>query len=313
MKWLLIYLEDMKSEAEKASVFLDSRNWKKEDIILSKRNAAGKIRSLPTLSSKAEAAIVISGGEMPERVNFILGILAGKGIPTFVFAEKETAESRIFSDGSKDFPIYFFKGTSSLISYIKKNARQIEIEGAKSEVRKKLFQEGISLTADSFEFYLGKKKDEKCRLILDSGLDIASQTMSGVPLLNIAIRNDNKEFTELLLKRGSDINIVAKDRGYSAIMDAVWRKNIELTRLLIKKGADLSTLSSDGQSALVLAVGNGSTKIVSLLLENGADPDVKDAMGMSAREYALLFKNKEIIRLMEKIPPKKGCKCRKKR
>ena len=40
-------------------------------------------------------------------------------------------------------------------------------------------------------------------------------------------------------------------------------------------------------------------KIVKLLLDSGADPDVKDSMGMSARGYASLFKNEELMKLME--------------
>ena len=59
-------------------------------------------------------------------------------------------------------------------------------------------------------------------------------------------------------------------------------------------------MSSDGQSILVLAVGNGNSKIVKLLLNSGADPDVKDSMGMSARDYASLFKNEELMKLMGK-------------
>ena len=54
----------------------------------------------------------------------------------------------------------------------------------------------------------------------------------------------------------------------------------------------------------MLAVGNGNVDIVKILLENGADPDIKDSMGMSAREYALLFKKKPMIELMEKFPKK---------
>ena len=49
-------------------------------------------------------------------------------------------------------------------------------------------------------------------------------------------------------------------------------------------------------------------EIAKLLLESGADADAKDSMGMSAREYAVLFKNQEMIELMKKYPPaEKNC------
>ncbi|MBQ3650337.1 MAG: ankyrin repeat domain-containing protein [Treponema sp.] len=106
------------------------------------------------------------------------------------------------------------------------------------------------------------------------------------------------------MENGADIDAISSDRGYSPVMDAVWRKNFDITKYLISKGADLSFVSSDGQPILVLAVGNGNVDIVKILLENGADPDIKDSMGMSAREYALLFKKKPMIELMEKFPKK---------
>ena len=77
-----------------------------------------------------------------------------------------------------------------------------------------------------------------------------------------------------------------------------------MVNLFIKAGADLSIMSTDGQPILVLAVGNGNVKIVEALLKAGADPDVKDSMGMSARSYASLFKNEDLIKLMNQYPKK---------
>ena len=131
-----------------------------------------------------------------------------------------------------------------------------------------------------------------------------AKTSEGVPMLCVAARNDHMDQIEWLLSLGADINAISGDRGYSPVMDAVWRKNFKITEYLIKKGADLGIVSTDGQPILVLAVGNGNEKIVKLLLESGADPDVKDSMGMSARQYANLFKKPGLVDLMEKFPPK---------
>lgn len=168
----------------------------------------------------------------------------------------------------------------------------------------KLFTLGIPFTSDSFAKYIAKDDTEKCNLLLDAGLLANTYTAEGVPMLCIATRNDCFDKVKWLLERGADINAVSKDRGYSAVMDAVWRKNFEITEYLIEKGANLDFISSDGQPILVLAIGNGNLKIAELLLAHGADPDIKDSMGMSARGYANLFKRPGMVELMEKYPPK---------
>ena len=51
-------------------------------------------------------------------------------------------------------------------------------------------------------------------------------------MLNIAARNDKVELIHWLIDKGADINAVSEDRGYTAIMDAVWRGDKEITELL---------------------------------------------------------------------------------
>ena len=103
-----------------------------------------------------------------------------------------------------------------------------------------------------------------------------------------------------ILNQNVDINAVSNDRGYSAVMDAVWKTNFELTKILIERGANLNFIGTDGQSVLVLAVGTGKFEICQLLAESGADPDIKDQMGMSAYEYAKLFDKKDILEVLQK-------------
>ena len=122
----------------------------------------------------------------------------------------------------------------------------------------------------------------------------------GTPMLNIACRSDNLSAVKWLLNHGAELNGVSKDRGYTAIMDAVWRGNEDITKFLIRKGAELNTISKEGQTMLILAVGADKTEIVRMLAENGADPDIQDGMGMSAYGYAQLFKKEEILSILEK-------------
>ena len=102
----------------------------------------------------------------------------------------------------------------------------------------------------------------------------------------------------MIYELGADINAISEDRGYTAVMDAVWRGNEKITKYLISKGADLNTINKEGQNNLILAVGANRESLVKLLAENGADPDVKDMMGMSAYNYAVLFKKQKLVEIL---------------
>lgn len=193
----------------------------------------------------------------------------------------------------------FVKDEKSLFKYIKTQYNQILDFDKKRCAKKLLLKKGIPFTADCFALYIEKNKSEIFDLFLEAGIDVNSTDDLGTPMLNIAVRNDNEEFAKRLIELGADINAVSIDRGYTAVMDAVWRGNLELTKLLISKGADLNTINKEGQNNLVLAVGADKDKIVKLLVENGANPDIKDQMGMSAYGYATLFRKEKIIEILK--------------
>ena len=103
----------------------------------------------------------------------------------------------------------------------------------------------------------------------------------------------------MILELGADLNASSDDRGYTAVMDAVWRGNEKITKYLIEKGADLNTINKEGQTNLILAVGASRESLVKLLAENGADPDIKDTMGMSAYNYATLFRKDKLVEILK--------------
>ena len=173
-------------------------------------------------------------------------------------------------------------------------------ENAKKRIAKnKLLDRGIPFTSDCFATYIAKNKMEIFNEFLEAGMEVNCRDDLGTPMLNIACRNDNFEFVEVLLGLGAELNAISEDRGYTAVMDAVWRGNEKITKYLIDKGAELNTINKEGQTNLVLAVGANRENIVKLLAENGADPDVKDMMGMSAYNYATLFKKQKLVDILK--------------
>ena len=186
-----------------------------------------------------------------------------------------------------------------ILNYITKKYKTLLKQDIINTAKKSLFAKGIPFTADCFASSIAKNKTELCNLFISAGIDIDSRDELGTPMLNVAVRNDNEELTKMLLDCGADINAVSNDRGYTAVMDAVWKGNKDITKLLIERGAELNTISKEGQSNLVLAVGANNEAICKLLAENGADPDIKDQMGMSAFNYATLFKKVKILEILK--------------
>lgn len=190
-------------------------------------------------------------------------------------------------------------GKDEVFSYITKKYKSLVKQDNVNSAKKALFNKGIPFTPDCFAASIAKNKAEICKLFISAGIDINSRDDLGTPMLNVAVRNDNIELTKMLLEYGADINAVSNDRGYTAVMDAVWKGNKDITKLLIEQGAELNTISKEGQSNLVLAVGANNIAICKILAENGADPDIKDQMGMSAYNYASLFKKVQIQEILK--------------
>ena len=66
---------------------------------------------------------------------------------------------------------------------------------------------------------------------------------AGTPMLCIAARSGRKDMIEWLVDRGAEIDAISQDRGYSAVMDAVWKSSLDIVDKLIKLGANLNFVS----------------------------------------------------------------------
>ncbi|MCR5763434.1 MAG: ankyrin repeat domain-containing protein [Treponema sp.] len=308
MKWLIVSSDMTNQNLLSVEDFLDEKDASYKEIFINSETT--KLDFLKYIKDITESThcIILDSCVLYNLPNYaiLLGILLGKKIKTFICTAQKY--EREYEKASLEGQTFFrcFEELKSLLQYVRNNYELFAIASKQYESFSILFKRGIPFNGDCFAQHIAKDDTEVCDLFLSAGMISNATTEDGVPMICIATRNDCFEKVKWLVDNGADINAVSKDRGYTAVMDAVWRKNYPITEYLIKKGADLSVISSDGQSILVLAVGNGNPKIVKILLENGADPDVKDGMGMSARGYANLFKRKELMELMELFPPKEN-------
>ncbi|MEO8820871.1 MAG: ankyrin repeat domain-containing protein, partial [Ginsengibacter sp.] len=95
----------------------------------------------------------------------------------------------------------------------------------------------------------------------------AQQASNKTTLLFQAIRSGSTKELQQQLSNGADVNDSLD--SYSALMAATLNGSLEQMKLLIARGADVNYHSSDGTTALWLAIPDwDKTK---LLLDNGAD------------------------------------------
>ena len=228
-------------------------------------------------------------------ISYAVGFLLGQNSRIY------TTDTEISPGMLESALIQSFSGAEELISFVSDSSESILQEQLEEDSYDYLFENGFPFDGDNFAHHIEIWNEDICQCYIDAGMDANISDSDGTPMLNIAARADNLEAVKWLVSCGARLDSVSKDRGYTAIMDSVWRGNSEMTHFFIEKGADLNTVSKDGQTILVLAVGADKTEIVKMLAENGANPDIKDGMGMSAYDYAVLFKKTEILSILEKF------------
>lgn len=292
MKWLIISDVDITSlknsilEKDKDSEFILCE----EDDITSLLDAT---KSIDTVS----CIVIYSSNQSTDFLPFytnLTGFAAGADISVWTNIA-ELASSNLFP-GSL---LTIKKDLTDIELDISSNFSDLQKAYIKLESKKALFGKGIPFTSDCFGSYITKGKLDICQLFLNGGMDTNCRDDEGTPMLNLAVRADDYDLSVWLMENGAEINTMSEDRGYTPVMDAVWRGNEKLTKLFIEKGADLNTICKEGQSNLILAVGANRPEICKLLAENGADPDIKDMMGMSAYTYAKLFKKQNLVEILE--------------
>lgn len=294
MKWIIIYREDFEKDAVSTQEMLNNQEIEATILPIQKVTNLEDENINSLLKSTTHCVLFDNSLLLEDNVAFFYGYLIGRVKRFYSLNNEWSKNMEYFSN------VFLFSGCDVLIKTLKKQMTGIVDEEKTRDAFSNLFNDGIPYTADCFALYINKGKLDVCQRFIDAGININCRTEDGTPMLNVAIRAEQEECVNWILSQKVDIDAVSNDRGYSAVMDAVWKNNLGLTKKLIERGANLNYISRDGQSVLVLAVGAGNFEICKVLAEAGADPDVKDQMGMSALEYANLFGKKDIAQVLQK-------------
>jgi serine/threonine-protein phosphatase 6 regulatory ankyrin repeat subunit B len=108
--------------------------------------------------------------------------------------------------------------------------------------------------------------------------------------LELAIRFDNQETVELLLKKDQSLVNDRNADGKTALMYAAELNRVKIIHLLVDKyNAKIDEKTEEkGQTALMLAVWRGNSRAVKALIELGADVNAEDQNGRTALTAAIL-------------------------
>jgi len=305
MNWVLLSTSKMQINKNRVLTYLQTKNSNVVSIelqkdILEMKSSAESIEDFKKICIDLEGAdffvfFLCDQGSFSPFFLFLLGFARAKAIPLYFIGESiEKIEVYTF------FDVFLYKNEENFLDSLDKSFLKIEEEKQSKNARQKICEMGLAFSVDGFSQAIRDADTKICNVFLASELDFNGRDSLGTPLLNIAVRAENIDIVKKLLKKSVSIDIKSLDRGYSALMDAVWKSNLALVQLLIAAGSDVNFISDDGQSILVLATGVDNYDVCEALVKAGASCHLKDNMGMSALDYARLFKKEHLVALYEK-------------
>ena len=141
-----------------------------------------------------------------------------------------------------------------------------------------------------YEIYNLTRSIDICKHLIEHNISIKS------PLLHLTIRYEELEFTEYLIKKGYDINMVFKSQ--TPLHIAIQYKRIKHVKYLIDNNAKLNCYDFDGNTPLLYAIDNILIEIVNILIKRNVNVNVINVEDKNALIYAIEKENIEIVKLL---------------
>ncbi len=229
---------------------------------------------------------VLSAGWLP----FVAGFVLGRDRDSCILGPLDREDLPTFLE---NLPVLFVE--RGLQDYLREEHLLLERERSLEAAREEIRAAGLPETEDAFAGAAVAGDSDSLRNFLKVGFSPDIRDRKGVPVLVLAIRNNNPAAGEVLLSRGADPNAMSEDRGTTALMEAASLGNLHIVEMLLSHGANPDLRSKSGRTALMLAVSEGNRDVAAALLSAGADREIVDDLGMTAVGYAKLFKLEDLF------------------
>lgn len=123
---------------------------------------------------------------------------------------------------------------------------------------------------DAFTWYLAEQDlFDETTWLFDHNADYGIRHKDGMTLLHAVCRDGHKDFAEMLIKRGAEVNL-PDDEGRTAIHYAVMSGNSALVETLLHLGCDPNKLTKKRETPLHFAAKYSGLEEVKFLIEHGA-------------------------------------------
>jgi uncharacterized protein len=137
------------------------------------------------------------------------------------------------------------------------------------------------------------------RSLLRQNADVNAPQIDGTTALHWAVRANNLELTELLIRAGAHV-AEANKAGATPLLLATINGNAAMIERLIAAGADPNApLTKSADTALMMAARTGKAEAVKVLLDHGANVNAKETWGgTTALMWAVSERHSGVVKML---------------
>ena len=150
-----------------------------------------------------------------------------------------------------------------------------------------------------------KFDDERCYEIMEmlSDIDSSAGKNNETPLLLLQKIHPARvaKVTELLLRKGADVNHADNDGNTPLAVHADHHCERDVIKLMLKVGADINSKDRNGDSVLHHVLDHGDCELARLLIKKGADYNVANNKGETPATIAIEKGYETVLELMTDI------------
>ncbi len=142
--------------------------------------------------------------------------------------------------------------------------------------------------------------EKEVSALLRLGADVDARDDNGLTPLIFASFWGNESIARLLIDQGADLE-AKSNYGGTALVKASEAGQIGIVSLLLTKGANIEAQDEQGNTPLLGALRTNETETAKLLLKSGARVRVRNVCGKTPIDYAQIYRNQELMYLLNKI------------